>query len=153
MPFLNTAESSKNSDPCGQGKKKGGLLRQQEFAWLLTEFVCLNQSQEFVQIPLGKPDGPRRPVQEQVLSKSLELTGRTIDSKHLLHIEGHRGLVVGNGLRLEVLHRAQPDREVKDMSTGDHIRAQIGKVRVFLGEDLTDKLLKGLPGYLLLEKG
>ena len=77
----------------------------------------------------------------------------TPKSKHLLHIEGPQGFVVGNRLRLEVLHRAQPDREVKDMSTGDHIRAQIGKVRVFLGEDLTDKLLKGLPGYLLLEKG
>ena len=77
----------------------------------------------------------------------------TPKSKHLLHIEGPRDLVVGNRLRLEVLHRAQPDTEVKDMSTEDNIRAQIGQVRVFLGEDLTEKLLKGLPGYLLLVKG
>ena len=70
----------------------------------------------------------------------------TPKSKHLLHIEGPRGLVVGNRLRLEVLHRAQEDTEVKDMSTGDHIRAQIGQVKVFLGEDLTEKLLKLLLG-------
>ena len=57
-----------NSVSCGQGEKEGGFLGQQELAWLLTEFFCLKQNQDIVQIPLGDPDGSRRPVQEKVLS-------------------------------------------------------------------------------------